>query len=76
MLKQPLGLVVAPNGDIITTNAGDGNVVETSPGGKQLLARGADAKAGGGSLFGLVAAPNGNGLYFVDDANNDLRLLH
>jgi hypothetical protein len=76
MLKQPLGLVVAPNGDIITTNAGDGNVVETSPGGKQLLARGADAKAGGGSLFGLVPAPNGRGLYFVDDANNDLRLLH
>jgi hypothetical protein len=76
MLKQPLGLVLAPNGDILTTNAGDGNVVETSPGGKQLLARGADAKAGGGSLFGLVPAPNGRGLYFVDDANNDLRLLH
>ncbi len=76
MLKQPLGLVLAPNGDILTTNAGDGNVVETSPGGKQLLARAADSKAGAGSLFGLVAAPGGRGLYFVDDANNDLRLLH
>jgi hypothetical protein len=76
MLKQPLGLVLAPNGDILTTNAGDGNVVETSPAGKQLLARAADAKAGAGSLFGLAPAPNGRGLYFVDDANNDLRLLH
>ena len=28
-LKEPLGLVIAPNGDIITTNAGDGNIVET-----------------------------------------------
>jgi len=28
-LKQPLGLTIAPNGDIITTNAGDGNIVET-----------------------------------------------
>ena len=75
-LNQPLGLALAPNGDILTTNAGDGNMVETTPAGKQLLARGADAKAGGGSLFGLVPVPGGGGVYFVDDANNDLRLLH
>jgi hypothetical protein len=24
-LSQPLGLAVAPNGDIVTTNAGNGN---------------------------------------------------
>lgn len=30
-LKQPLGLTIAPNGDVITTNAGDGNIVETTP---------------------------------------------
>jgi DNA-binding beta-propeller fold protein YncE len=75
-LKEPLGLVLAPNGDIITTNAGDGNIVETTPGGKQLLARPADPKVGAGSLFGLAVAPAGNGLYFVDDGENTLRLLH
>ena len=30
-LKQPLGMVLAPNGNILTTNAGDGNIVETTP---------------------------------------------
>jgi hypothetical protein len=75
-LKEPLGLVLAPNGDIITTNAGDGNMVETTPDGKQLIAQPADPKVGAGSLFGLVVAPGGNGVYFVDDGENTLRLLH
>ncbi|MGO9321339.1 MAG: hypothetical protein ACLQBY_11150 [Solirubrobacteraceae bacterium] len=75
-LKEPLGLVLAPNGDIVTTNAGDGNVVETTPGGKQLVAQTADTKTGAGSLFGLVVAPGGSGVYYVDDGENTLRLLH
>ena len=75
-LKQPLGLVIAPNGDIITTNAGDGNMVETTPGGKQVTVEPADPKSGAGSLFGLVIAPGGKGIYFVDDGNNTVRLLH
>jgi len=75
-LKEPLGLVLAPNGDIITTNAGDGNMVETTPAGKQLIAQPADAKVGAGSLFGLLVAPGGGGVYFVDDGENTLRLLH
>jgi hypothetical protein len=75
-LKQPLGLVIAPNGDIITTNAGDGNIVETTPAGKQVTVKPADAKSGAGSLFGLAIAPGGKGIYFVDDGNNTLRLLH
>lgn len=75
-LKEPLGLVLAPNGDIITTNAGDGNIVETTPAGKQLIAQPADAKVGAGSLFGLLVAPGGSGVYFVDDGENTLRLLH
>jgi hypothetical protein len=76
LLKEPLGLVLAPNGDIITSNAGDGNIVETTPAGKQLIAQPADAKTGAGSLFGLALAPNGSGVYFVDDGENTLRLLH
>jgi hypothetical protein len=74
-LHQPLGLIVAPNGNILTTNAGDGNIVETTPGGKQVIARTADSKTGAGSLFGLVLAPEGKGLYYVDDGENTLRLL-
>jgi hypothetical protein len=75
-LNQPLGLVLAPNGDILTTNAGDGNIVETTPAGKQLLTRTADTKTGAGSLFGLVLAPAGNGVYYVDDGENTLNMLH
>ncbi len=75
-LKEPLGLTLAPNGDIVTTNAGDGNMVETTPAGKQLIAQTADTKTGAGSLFGLVVAPGGAGIYYVDDGENTLRLLH
>lgn len=76
MLKEPLGLALAPNGDILTTNAGDGEIVETTPTGKQLLARTLDAKTGAGSLFGVLVAANGKGVYFVDDGENTLNLLH
>jgi sugar lactone lactonase YvrE len=73
-LRQPLGLALAPNGDILTTNAGDGNIVETSPVGKQLMIRTLDQKTGAGSLFGLVL--DGAGVYYVDDGDNTLKLLH
>jgi predicted lipoprotein with Yx(FWY)xxD motif len=75
-LMQPLGLALAPNGDILTTNAGDGNIVETTPAGHQLIAQPADPKTGAGSLFGLVVAPGSGGLFFVDDGDNTLRVLH
>jgi hypothetical protein len=75
-LIQPLGLALAPNGDILATNAGNGNMVEITPAGKQVLVKPADPKSGAGSLFGLVVAPGGKGVYFVDDGNNTLRLLH
>lgn len=76
MLKQPLGLILAPNGDILTTNAADGNIVETTPSGKQLMVRTADRKTGAGSLFGMVLDPAAGGLLYVDDGDNTLRLLH
>jgi hypothetical protein len=75
-LNQPLGLVLAPNGDILTTNAGDGNIVETTPAGEQLVAQTADKKTGAGSLFGLVVEPAGKGVLYVDDGENTLQLLH
>ena len=75
-LKEPLGMVLAPNGNIITTNGGDGNMVETTPAGQQVAVQTADSKTGAGSLFGLAIAPKGDGIYFVDDGENTLNFLH
>jgi predicted lipoprotein with Yx(FWY)xxD motif len=75
-LKEPLGMVLAPNGNIITSNGGDGNIVETTPAGEQLAVQTADKKTGAGALFGLAIAPERKGIYFVDDAENTLSLLH
>jgi hypothetical protein len=76
-LNAPLGLAIAPNGDIVTVNGGDGNMVETTPGGQQTAVKAVDvSQHGGGTLFGLAIAPNQNGVYFVDDGNNTLNLLH
>jgi hypothetical protein len=73
-LNNPLGLTIAPNGHILTANAGDGNIVETTPFGGQLAAD--DTGAGAGGLFGLTVSQGQPGVYFVDDANNTLGLLH
>jgi len=78
-LKQPLGLAMAPNGDILTVNGGDGLIVETTPGGQQIGVRFIDvshSRNGAGTLFGLAIAPNAAGIYFVDDGNNTLNLMH
>jgi len=77
-LNDPLGMTLAPNGDIITANGNDGNLVETSPWGTQKATKLVDdtgAPPGAGTLFGLVAVPN-KGVYFVDDGSNSLNLLH
>ena len=55
---------------------GDGNFVETTPGGQQVAVAAGDAKSGAGSLFGLAIAPDGKGLVYVDDGLNTLRWLH
>ena len=76
-LNQPLGLAIAPNQDILTVNAGDGNLVETTPSGMQSAPKPIDTSgAGAGTLFGLAVRPNGRGVYFVDDGDNTLDLLH
>jgi hypothetical protein len=78
-LRQPLGLAIAPNGDIITVNGGNGHMVELTATGVQLSARFVDvshSKNGSGTLFGLAIAPNAAGVYYVDDGNNTLNLRH
>jgi hypothetical protein len=74
-LNDPLGLAIAPNGNVVVANGNDGNLVEITPGGSQVATKPVNS-AGGGSLFGLAIAPSGNGVYFVDDALNNLDLLH
>ena len=86
-LNGPLGLAIAPNGDILTVNSGDGNMVETTPGHVQAEVKTVDNQgdpAGAGNLFGLAVKPGADAVYFVDDfggpsANgqtNNLNLFH
>jgi len=78
-LNFPLGLTVAPNGDVLTVNGGNGLIVETTPAGKQIASKLLDSSGspkGAGALFGLAVTPNQNGVYYVDDAVNTFRLLH
>ena len=81
-VNDPLGLAIAPNGDILTTNGGNGNLVETTPSGRQVAVKALDktpvppGPPGNGTLFGLARAPGGRGVYFVNDGTNTLNLLH
>lgn len=81
-INDPLGLAIAPGGDILTTNGGDGNLVETTPAGQQAAVKMLDTSPappgpnGNGTLFGLAVVPGGTGVYFVDDGTNTLNLLH
>jgi len=73
-LNAPLGMTIAPNGDILTANGGDGNIVETTPEGAQFPPF--DTGAGGGGLFGVTINASLNGVLYVNDAENTLGLLH
>jgi hypothetical protein len=79
-LSAPLGLAIAPNGDILTVNGNNGKIVETTPAGLQIASRLLDntppPPLGAGALFGLAVKPGGHGIYYVDDAQNTLRLFH
>jgi hypothetical protein len=75
-LFEPLGLAIAPNGDILTVNGGNGKIVEITPGGRQVATEFLDTTgslAGAGALFGLAVAPSGV-VYYGDDVANSLRL--
>jgi hypothetical protein len=77
-LNTPLGLTVAPNGDVLTVNGGNGKIVETTPAGDQVAVRQLDSSGhppGAGALFGLAIVPHGRGVYYVDDATNTLNVL-
>lgn len=80
-LNGPLGLTIAPNGDILTVNSGDGNMVETTPKGTQVftkqleLASMNNTPLVAGDLFGLAVDADRDAVYFVDDGSNTLNKL-
>ncbi len=71
-LDAPLGMTLAPNGDVIATNGNNGNAVEITPQGKQI-ARTTLVRNGAGALFGVTLTADGRGLAFVDDSTNSVR---
>ncbi|HZT31743.1 MAG TPA: hypothetical protein VFA33_17785 [Bryobacteraceae bacterium] len=76
-INGPLGLAITPNHHILVANANDGNLVEVARVGVQVAVKPVDTSGqGAGTLFGLAIAPEGKGVYFVNDGNNTLNLLH
>ena len=77
-LNDPLGLTIAANGNILSVNGNDGNLVVTKPDGKQIATAALDTTGnppGSGTLFGLAVTPDHEGVYFVDDGSNTLNLF-
>jgi hypothetical protein len=77
-LKGPLGLAVAPGGDLVSANGATGQLVESTLAGTQPEWPTVDSSGsppGAGDLFGLEVQPGGTGLYFVDDGTNTLELF-
>lgn len=78
LLRRPLAMVMAPNGNLVVTNAKNGQAVEINPAaGQQIGARWLDTNPaqsppGNGNLFGMAMTPDGSGFYYVEDDVNTL----
>jgi hypothetical protein len=68
-LNAPLGMTLAPNGDLVVVNGNDGNAVEITPAGKQLATK-TLIKNGAGDLFGIITTQTG--LIVANDGTNAL----
>jgi hypothetical protein len=68
-LNAPLGMTVAPNGDLVVVNGNNGNAVEITPAGKQVATR-TLIKNGAGDLFGIITTHQG--LLIANDGTNAL----
>jgi hypothetical protein len=71
-LDAPLGMTLAPNGDLIVVNGNNGNAVEITPAGRQLTTR-TLVKNGAGDLFGIITTPKG--ILAVNDGTNALEMF-
>lgn len=80
LLRRPLAIATAPNGDLLVTNALNGECIEIDPTtGKQLHglwidANRAQSPPGSGDLFGIAMTPAGDSFYYVKDEMNTLVL--
>jgi hypothetical protein len=78
LLRRPLAMVMAPNGNLIVTNGRNGQAVEVNPAtGQQMCAQWIDTNPaqsppGNGNLFGIAIKPDGTGFYYVADDVNTL----
>jgi hypothetical protein len=70
-LNAPLGMTIAPNGDLVVVNGNNGNAVEITPAGRQLATK-TLIKNGAGDLFGIIAPQTGDGLIIANDGTNAL----
>jgi hypothetical protein len=70
-LSAPLGMTMAPNGDLVVVNGNNGNAVEITQAGQQLVTK-TLIKDGAGDLFGIITAPAGDGLIIANDGTNAL----
>jgi DNA-binding beta-propeller fold protein YncE len=71
-LDAPLGMTMAPNGDVIVANGNNGNAVEITPTGRQLATK-TLVKNGAGDLFGIITTPAG--IIAVNDGTNALEVF-
>jgi hypothetical protein len=71
-LDAPLGMTLAPDGDMIVVNGNNGDAVEITPAGHQLTTR-TLVKNGAGDLFGIITTPDG--IVAVNDGTNALELF-
>jgi hypothetical protein len=80
-LANPLGLTLAPNGDLLAANATNGKIVEITPSGKQVgeyyaIQDVGQDPPGDGDLFDLAINQDGTAVLFVKDDTNTLALVH
>jgi hypothetical protein len=80
-LANPLGMTLAPNGDLLAANATNGKIVEVTPSGKQVgeyyaIQDVGQDPPGNGDLFDLAINQAGTGVLFVKDDTNTLALVH
>jgi hypothetical protein len=79
-LANPLGMALAPDGDLLVANATNGKIVEITTAGKQVgefyaIQDVGQDPPGNGDLFGIAVNQAGTGVLFVKDDTNTLTLL-
>ena len=73
-LDAPLGMTLAPNGNLVVVNGNNGNAIEITPAGRQLATK-TLVKNGAGDLFGVITTQAGDGMLVVNDGTNAVDLF-